>query len=396
MSQKQTRQYKAEIRALTGSRLFINTGLRMVYPFLPAFARGLGVPVATLAAIVSLRGFTSLLSPLFGPLSDRYGRRLMLVMAMILFCLGCAIIFIWPTLWAFGLSLAIIAVSKVIYDPAMQAYLGDTVAYEQRGRALAITELSWAGAFLLGVPFMGFVMERQGWQAPYAWLAVFGLAAAFILWRTLPSGDGRGDTVSSLGSAWTVIRSNPVIWASGIYIFLVMGANELLLIVYGSVMEISFDLSLASLGLATAVIGGAEVTGEIFTALYVDRLGKRPYIIVTGLITCLMYLAIPFTSITLTTALVSLFVLFLFFEMSVVGGIPLMTEVVPSARGVVMSIILATGGLGRGFGALLGPQIMSHGSYKLLGLVASVVMALAVLILVLWIREAERKPIELH
>jgi predicted MFS family arabinose efflux permease len=243
---------------------------------------------------------------------------------------------------------------------------------------------------------MGFVMERQGWQAPYAWLAVFGLAAAFILWRTLPSGDGRGGTASSLGSAWTVIRNNPVIWASGIYIFLVMGANELLLIVYGSVMEISFDLSLASLGLATAVIGGAEVTGEIFTALYVDRLGKRPFVIVTGLVTCLMYLAIPFASITLTAALVSLFVLFLFFEMSVVGGIPLMTEVVPSARGVVMSIMLATGGLGRGFGALLGPQIMSHGSYELLGIIASVVMALAVLILVLWIREAERKPIELH
>jgi predicted MFS family arabinose efflux permease len=172
-----------------------------------------------------------------------------------------------------------------------------------------------------------------------------------------------------------------------------MGANELLLIVYGGVMEISFGLSLTALGLATAVIGGAEVTGEIFTALYVDRLGKRPFVIVTGIITCLMYLAIPFTSITLTAALGSLFVLFLFFEMSVVGGIPLMTEVVPSARGVVMSVVLATGGLGRGLGALLGPQIMSHGSYELLGLVASVVMALAVLILVLWIREAERKPI---
>ena len=88
-----------------------------------------------------------------------------------------------------------------------------------------------------------------------------------------------------------------------------------------------------------------------------------------------------------------MFILFQFFEMSVVGSIPLITEVVPSARGVVMSVVLATGGLGRGLGALLGPQIMSHGSYELLGLVASVVMALAVLILVLWIREAERKSI---
>jgi len=393
VTEEHTRQYKAEIRALTGSKLFINTGFRMVYPFLPAIARRLGVPIASLAAIVSLRGFTSLLSPLFGPLSDRFGRRLMMVLAMILFSLGCAIVLFWPTLWAFGVTLTIIAISNVIYNPAMQAYLGDSVAYDQRGRALAITELSWAGAFLLGIPLVGIAMERQGWQAPYAWLAAFGLAAAFVLWRTIPSGDGKGRTASPFGSAWTIFRKNPVIWASGIYIFLVMGANELLLIVYGGVMEITYDLSLTTLGLATAVIGGAELTGEIFTAVYVDRLGKRPFVIITGLMSCLMYLAIPYTSITLSAALISLFILFLFFEMSVVGGIPLMTEVVPSARGVVMSIVLAMGGLGRGVGALLGPQIMSRGSYELLGLVASVAMALAVFILVLWIREAERKPI---
>ena len=245
-----------------------------------------------------------------------------------------------------------------------------------------------SGSFLLGVPFVGFVMERQGWIAPYAWLVVFGLLAAAILWRTLPPKDGRKHASASLRLTREVVRNNPVIWALAIYIFLVMGANELLLIVYGQVMEVNYSLSLAALGLATAVIGGAEVSGEIATALFVDRLGKRPFVIVSGLLTCLMYLAIPFTSVTLATALLSLFVLFLFFEMSVVGGIPLMTELVPSARGVVMSIALAAGGIGRGFGALLGPQIMAHGNYEILGLVASIVMALAVIILTFWIREA--------
>jgi predicted MFS family arabinose efflux permease len=85
----------------------------------------------------------------------------------------------------------------------------------------------------------------------------------------------------------------------------------------------------------------------------------------------------------------SLFILFLFFEMTVVGGIPLMTELVPSARGVVMSVILATGGLGRALGALAGPVIWDVGGFPLLGLIAAVIMVLAVLILALWIREAD-------
>ena len=64
-----------QLTVLTVSRLVINTGLRMAYPFLPAFARGLGVSLPAVAGLVSLRGFSGLLSPLFGPLSERYGRR---------------------------------------------------------------------------------------------------------------------------------------------------------------------------------------------------------------------------------------------------------------------------------------------------------------------------------
>jgi predicted MFS family arabinose efflux permease len=171
-----------------------------------------------------------------------------------------------------------------------------------------------------------------------------------------------------------------------------MGANELLLIVYGEVMELKFALSLTSLGLATAVIGGAEISGEIITAIFVDRTGKRTFVIASCLVTCLMYVLIPYTSSILLTALISLFLLFLFFEMSVVGGVPLMTELVPAARSLVMSIVLAMGGLGRGVGALIGPQIMDSWGFEGLGIISALAMLLAIIILVKSIREAEEAP----
>lgn len=361
----------------------------MVYPFLPAFARGLGVPLSTLAYLVSLRSAAGLLSPLFGPLSERFGRRPILALSMMLFAGGCALILLWPTLWAFGVMLIVVALAKVIYDPAMQAYIGDTVAYEGRGRALAITELSWAGAFFLGVPLVSWSIERQSWRAPFFFLALFGIASAIALWRALPASDGRSGAADSLGQAWLVIRDQRVIWAAAVYILLVMLANELFLIVYGDWMESSFALSLTALGLATAVIGAAEVSGELSTAAFIDRIGKRPFVIVTGSVTVLMYAVMPYVSISLITALITLFMLFLFFEMTVVGGIPLMTEIVPTARGVVMSVILAAGGLGRALGALLGPAIWENNGFNILLLVAASLMLVAVLILALAIREAK-------
>jgi predicted MFS family arabinose efflux permease len=169
---------------------------------------------------------------------------------------------------------------------------------------------------------------------------------------------------------------------------LVMAANEVLLIVYGSWMESSFGLSLATLGLATAVIGAAEITGELVVGPAVDWLGKRPVIIVTGLLTALTYFAMPTIGNSLSAALAALFVLFLFFEMTVVGGVPLMTELVPAARGVVMSVILATGGLGRAIGALIGFAIWSGGGFQAVGIVSGTVMLVSVVILSFWVREA--------
>jgi predicted MFS family arabinose efflux permease len=308
---------------------------------------------------------------------------------MVLFAIGCAVLLVWPSLWAFGLMLIVVAIAKVIYDPAMQAYIGDTVAYQERGRALAITELSWAGAFVLGVPLIGWSIDNQSWLAPFFFLSLFGVAAAIALWRNLPTSDGRNSQVNGLRQAWLVICRHRVIWAAAIYILLVTMANELMLIVYGEWMESSFGLTLTALGLATAVIGAAEITGELSTAALIDRIGKRPFVITTGTITVVMYAAMPFVSGSLVTALISLFLLFLFFEMTVVGGIPLMTEIVPGARGVVMSVILAAGGIGRAIGALVGPAFWASRGFELLLLFAAALMLVAVLILASAVREAE-------
>jgi predicted MFS family arabinose efflux permease len=305
------------------------------------------------------------------------------------FVAGCLVIVIWPTFWALGLSLTVIAVAKVIYDPAMQAYIGDVVEYGQRGRILSITELSWAGAFFLGVPAIGFVIARRGWTAPFFWLALLGIGGAILLWQVLPrpAADNRTSQATSLRKTINIIKKEKVIWAAASYLLLVMAANELLLVIYGLWMEDNFSLSLTSLGLATAVIGGAELSGEVLTAISVDRIGKRRFVLITGLATGFMYVAVPFANLSLLAALVTLFILFLFFEMTVVGGVPLLTELVPTARGIVMSVALAAGGLGRALGALIGPQIWLQGGMAALGLTSAVLMMFSMVILALWVRE---------
>lgn len=359
----------------------------MAYPFLPELARGLGTTDQAVAQLVSIRGFAGVLSPLFSPISERYGRRIAISISVALFSLGCFLVVIWPRYWFLGLTLTAIAIGKVIFDPAMQAYLGDIVPYRQRGRALSITELSWAGAFFIGVPAVAFIMARWNWQTPFLLLGVLGLGSLILLWRVLPPAQNHASQLKGLKALFRTIPQHPVMLVAAVYMVLAMGANEILLIVYGRWMETSFGLDLGSLGLATTVIGAAEIAGEGGVYLFVDRFGKRPFVILFGLLTALVYFLVPQTSVNLTAALIMLFVLFFCFEMTVVGGVPLMTELVPSARSVVLSVVLAAGSLGRAVGALVGPVIWDLAGFKWLGVVSALVMALAIVILAVWIRE---------
>jgi predicted MFS family arabinose efflux permease len=382
-----------QLVVLTLGRLFLNTGVRMVYPFLPELARGLGVSLDALSRLITMRAFTGFLSPLFGPLSERFGRRPVLAAAMLLFGLGCFVVILWPSYWPLGITLALLALAKVIYDPAMQAYLGDIVPYQQRGRALSVTELAWSGSWLVGAPAVGFVIQRQGWQAPFIWLGVGGLLVAVILWQTIPAGQWSAAGATSLWATFTVLRQHPVIWAAAGYVLFAMAANETLLIVFGDWMERSFAAQLTTLGLASAIIGSAEISGEISAGLAVDRFGKRPIVITTGILNLLTFLIIPFAGASLPATLISLFFLFYFFEITVVGGTPLLTEIVPHARAVVMTTVLAAGSLGRALGSFLGARLWQSGGgdFTDVALAAGGLMLLSVFLLAGWVKEGSHQ-----
>lgn len=379
----------AQLGILTFARLCMNTLLRIVYPFAPAFARGLGVPVTTIYLIISLRNLTGLLSPVFAPLAERYGRRNVMALSSAAFSVATLLVAGVPAVWSLAAALIIAGVVKVIYDPAMHSYLGDAVPYAQRGRALALTEFGWSGAFLIGAPLTGWLIARQGWSTPFLWLGVCGAAAAVMLWRALPAARRHGHQTVTIGYTWQTLRRHPIIWAAALYMLLPLVAQEALFIVYGDWMETTFNLSLTGLGLATTLIGLAELSGELTAGWSVDRFGKRPVVAISCVLTALAFLFIPFSVGSLPTALAALVAVFFTFEIAVVGAIPLLTEMVPEARGVVMSMAFGAMAVGRTIGSVIGPIVWTRAGMLGNSLIAAALMLLAALVLVRWLREAK-------
>ncbi len=339
------------------TRGVMNTGYRMIYPFLPSFARALGVDISAISLAITARSSLGLFGPLFGSAGDLIGRRSAMLVGLGFFSGGFILLVFWPTYTSLFIGLLLGALGKIIFDSAMQAYLGDNVHYSLRGRAIAITEVGWSGASLVGLPIVGWLISRSGWIAPFPLLGLLSALACLFIWRLLPSDPNVNSIRTTLSDSLRVITSHPSALAALSVTLLVSIGNEAINIVYGIWLESSFGLQVIALGAASAIIGFAELGGEGLVATLTDRIGKVRAItfgLGSVILTCLVF---PFLGRSLFTALIGLFLFYLSFEFTFVTLISFLTELAPSARATLMAGNLAAASGGRALGALLGPAL---------------------------------------
>jgi len=377
-----------QLSATTLARVIINIAIRMIYPFLPEFGRALKVSQETLVLVTSSRFAFSTAVPLFAGLPDRFGQRKVMIFAMLFFVAAVLLVVLVPTFTTFVLALFAASTAKNIYDPAAYAYWSERTDYARRGLVMAIYETSWSIAFLVGMPLVGWLMARNtgfAWRLPFGMMAAGGLFAAIMLHRILKKDAHESHhqrTTTKQSHKWSLVLTNQRVWSGLALGFLINAANENLLIVLGVWLEGSFGLSLTALGFASFVIGAAELIGEGGVMAFVDRMGKRRAVAWGLLVSALTFALLHVIATSTSSAMLGLFLLFLAFEFTLVATLPLMSELVPSARPQTMSVNATLLLLGRMLGALLGGLLFKSGFVWNLALGAGLnLLALAILYL---------------
>lgn len=375
-----------QIAAATTARLLINTARRFVYPFAPVLSRGMGVPLVAVTSLIAVNQATGLLSPFFGPASDRWGYRTMLLAGLGLLAVGLLAAGLLPFYGVVLVALFLAGLSKSIFDPALQAYVGERVPYGRRGLVIGIVELGWSGSSLLGIPLVGVLIGWWGWRSPFLVLGGLTLLVLALLGLLLPARPRAARPAGGLAGfdeAWRQLRAERTALAALGFGFMVSAANDNLFVVYGVWLEDTFALTTIALGVATTAIGAAEMLGEILTASIADRLGLRRMVLLGLLLSTLSYMLLPLLGQSLPLALLGLFIVFITFEFAVVTSISLITEVLPSARATMMASLMAFMSAGRVVGALIGGPVWLAGGITATGLVSAGLSGLALLCL-LW------------
>lgn len=334
-------------------RLAMDTSFRVVYPFLPQISAGLKMSITVFSWLLTIRSISGLLGPVMGVLADRYGRRKIMALGLVVLSLGMTGMSISTGWWA-ALPMILVGIGVNAFLPAQQAYISDMTPYDRRGRALASVDMSFAISGMAIMPLVGLLLDSSGWRAPFVILSGLSLLAAFVCWKQLPAVDERSLSGDSSVSIWQVLKRKNVLAAVivSMFFFLAVGVFMTFWSIW---LSADHDFGAVSLGLMATTIGVAELSGVILSGLFIDRIGKRRGSMIGLAAGVLLFLMIPLTQGSLLWIRVILFVCGVIVEFGIVSLFPLYGEQAPDARATVFSLIA----LGNAVGLGIGPPLTS-------------------------------------
>jgi multidrug resistance protein len=327
-------------------------GFGIVIPILPAYTKDLGASAGILGVLLATHAALQFLfAPVWGRLSDRIGRRpVMLVtiagtsLALLLLGLAESILGLFVARLLSGLFSANISVAT--------AYVADVTAESERTRWMGMVGASFGVGFILG-PALGGFLHPYGSGVPA--FAAAGLAAANFLWAafSLTEPERHEDRQRKRGGLRAVLRDKVVARLCLTNLIFTIGVAQLeSTFFYWMNDQFGYDVREIAFILVAMALVMVSVQGGGIRPL-VERLGERR-MLVSGLI--LMALAFPAIPMLHTVGF-----LMIPLAVSALGRAiaqPPMTSLVSmrgnaAERGELMGVFQSSAALARIFGPLV-------------------------------------------
>ncbi len=369
--------------------------LTMFLPSLAHMAQDFQVDYALVnLSVAGYLAVSAVLQLLFGPLSDRYGRRPILLMGMAIFALASLGCVLAGSIWVF-LGFRLLQAAVVAGPVLASASIRDTHPSNEAASKLGYVAMAMALAPMLGPMLGGALDVAFGWRAGFMLYTVFGAGMFVLLWLDM------GETNTNRSAPFSAqLREYPDLfrarrfWGYALCAAFSIGGFYSFITGAPLVAAAWFDLSPAMLGLGVGIITGGYMVGNFVTG----RIAKRTQL--TTMILCGRIVASvgPFCGLILFAA--GLGTVWVFFGSAICVGfgngltnanasagiMSVRPRLAGSAAGLSGAMIVALGAvLTLVTGALVGP---TNGPYLVLGIMG--VSSFVGLLAILYVRQLDR------
>lgn len=268
--------------------------MNIFLPSLPSMAAHFDADYRVLQLSVTLYlAVNAVLQIFIGPLSDRLGRRPVLIGAFVLFIFFSLAILVAPTVEIF-LALRMGQAAVVAGMVLSRAIVRDTVAEAQAASRIGYVTMGMALVPMVSPVIGGLLDQAFGWQANFVALAVLGAAVLALVWADLGETARKPETTlrDQMREAPELLTS-PRFWGYNLTATFASGAFFAYLGGAPYVGAEVFGLSPAALGLWFGAPAVGYMAGNAISGAYSVRIGVNRMILVgTALVTGGMAVAV--------------------------------------------------------------------------------------------------------
>lgn len=245
------------------------SSLNLYLPSLADMASDFQVDYALIS--LSVGGFLAItagLQLIIGPLSDRFGRRPILLVSMALFTvasIGCAVT---TDIYLF-LGFRVLQGSIVAASALPRAIIRDTSPLDQATAKIAHVSMVMALAPMLAPAFGGLLGQQFGWRASFVALALAGAGLLALCWADLgETNKHKGERLTAQFANYPTLLRSAEFWGYSLTITFSTGAFFAFISGAPMVAAADFGLPPAMLGFAIGIIttgfmAGTFVSGRV-------------------------------------------------------------------------------------------------------------------------------------
>jgi MFS transporter, DHA1 family, multidrug resistance protein len=185
-------------------------GMHLIIPALPDTARALGVTAGTIQLTITLYLIGLAIGQLlYGPVSDRFGRRPVLLAGLGLFTLAGIATTVAPNAWTLVIARILQSIGACAGLVLGRAIVRDSAAPDRAAARLGLLTLVMAAAPAIAPVLGGYATAWVGWRAAFALLAIAGGVTLALTILLLPETNAlqSGTRASLLVGSLRLFRS---------------------------------------------------------------------------------------------------------------------------------------------------------------------------------------------
>ncbi|MGM0705812.1 MAG: MFS transporter [Bacteroidota bacterium] len=339
----------------------------IVIPILPEISQTLGINELWQGVLLGSYAFALGVSAVItGPISDRIGRRRILI-------IGATLMSVALTLHTVAASFTLLLIMRTlagigggILRGGSGAYIGDYFPSDRGGWANGWVMSGTAFGQIAGVPIGKVLATAYGYRWPFLMFAITMGLAAVLIWYVLPAVNAHLDpkrlTVRRMVMKYVrLVRRSEIVAAVATYFLMFLGIG-LFASFLPTWLEVEVGISGFQIALLFAVGGLANIIAAPVAGHVSDTIGRKPLVIASCLGLSATIIVAPYLIDGFGMAA------FLFFLAMVAVGIrisplqALMTALVADARrGLLMGLAVGFGQVGFGVGSFIAG--LTYGPY---------------------------------